>query len=129
MTLGADARTVLIVEDEADCAATLDLALQTVPGITVTAVSSAEDALAILSRDPVSAVITDIQLPEMTGFELITRIREHPKLRALPIMVVSADADPVTPSQALGLGANAFFSKPFSPGALRKRLEELIHAA
>jgi DNA-binding response OmpR family regulator len=43
-------------------------------------------------------------------------------------MVVSADTDPRTPAHALGLGANAYFAKPFSPGAVRRKLEELIHA-
>ena len=39
-----------------------------------------------------------------------------------------ADTDPETPARALGLGANAYFAKPYSPSAMRKKLEELIHA-
>jgi CheY-like chemotaxis protein len=58
----------------------------------------------------------------------VTRIRQNPRFRSLPILVVSADADPSTPGRALGLGANAYFAKPFSPSAIRKKLEELIHA-
>ena len=64
----------------------------------------------------------------MTGLELVARIREDPRFRSLPILVVSADTDPSTPARALGLGANAYFAKPFSPSAMRKKLEELIHA-
>jgi CheY-like chemotaxis protein len=77
----------------------------------------------------VSAVVTDIRLPEMTGFELIEKIRHDPGLRGLPIVVVSAETDPATPRKALETGANAFFPKPFSPAAVRKKLEELIHAS
>jgi DNA-binding response OmpR family regulator len=47
----------------------------------------------------------------------------------MPILVVSADADPSTPARALGLGANAYFAKPFSPSAMRKKLEELMYAS
>ena len=120
--------TILLVDDSEDCIATLDFALQTLPGIVIRKSLSAEGALAALESDTVSAVITDIHLPEMTGLELVARIREDPRFRSLPILVVSADADPSTPARALGLGANAYFAKPFSPSAMRKKLEELINA-
>jgi len=123
--------TILLVDDSEDCLATLDVALQMLPGVVIRPSFSAEAALLALEdreSDTVSAVITDIHLPEMTGLELVTRIRQDPRFRSLPILVVSADADPATPARALGLGANAYFAKPFSPSAVRKKLEELIHA-
>ena len=120
---------ILVVDDAEDCIATLDLALQTLPGIVIRAQTSAEAALAFLEHDTVSAVITDINLPEMNGLELVARIRKDPRFRTLPILVVSADPDPSTPARALGLGANAYFAKPYSPSAMRKKLEELIHAS
>ncbi|HEY4361491.1 MAG TPA: response regulator [Bryobacteraceae bacterium] len=119
--------TVLLVDDAEDCLDTLDVALQTLPGVEVRAAHSAEAAWELMARDHVAAVITDIHLPRMTGLELISRIRREPKWRALPILVVSADADPAAPRTALDSGANAYFSKPFSPGAVRKKLEELMH--
>jgi CheY-like chemotaxis protein len=121
--------SILVVDDAEDCIATLDLALQALPGIVIRAQPSAEAALAYLEHDRVSAVITDIHLPEMTGLELVARIREDPRFRTLPILVVSADTDPETPARALGLGANAYFAKPYSPSAMRRKLEELIHAS
>ncbi|HEY2842342.1 MAG TPA: response regulator [Bryobacteraceae bacterium] len=120
---------ILVVDDAEDCIATMDLALQALPGVVVQPAASAEAALAQLERGRVSAVITDIHLPAMSGLELVARIREDPRFRLLPILVVSADTDPATPARALGLGANAYFAKPFSPSAMRKKLEELIHAS
>ena len=123
--------TILVVDDAADCIATLDLALQTLQDVEIRTALSAEAALIELAgpkSDTFSAVITDVHLPEMNGLELVARIRENPRFRSLPILVVSADADPSTPARALGLGANAYFTKPFSPSAMRKKLEELIHA-
>jgi CheY-like chemotaxis protein len=119
--------TVLLVDDAEDCLATLDVALQVIPGVVVRLAHSAEAAWEVLARDQVSAVITDIHLPRMTGLELISRIRREPKFQRLPILVVSADADPAAPRTALASGANAYFAKPFSPGAVRKKLEELMH--
>ena len=121
-------RTILLVDDAADCLATLDMALQSLPDIEVRSAPTAEAALEVLARGRIAAVITDVHLPAMSGLELISRIRQDPALHSLPVVVVSADTDPVTPRQALASGANAFFSKPFSPGAVRKKLEELMHA-
>lgn len=121
--------TILLVDDDDDCLATLDVALQKVRGAVMYSTRTGEDAQKILARDKVAAVITDIHLPAMTGLELIAWIRKEPGICALPVMVVSADADPAAPHTALASGANAFFSKPFSPAAVRRKLEELIHAS
>jgi two-component system chemotaxis response regulator CheY len=122
-----NSRTILVVDDAEDCAATLDLALQMLPGVVVLTAASAEAALVLLERDGLAAMITDIHLPKMSGLELISHLRAQPRWRALPILVVSADTDPGTPAHAIGLGANAYFAKPFSPGAVRRKLEELMN--
>jgi two-component system, chemotaxis family, chemotaxis protein CheY len=120
---------VLLVDDAEECLTTLDLALQTLPGVEIRSAHTAEAALEALSSDNVAAVITDIHLPAMNGLELIARIRQEPRHRGVPVIVVSADPDPAAPRTALESGANAFFAKPFSPGAVRKKVEELIHAS
>ena len=121
--------TVLIVDDTEASASALELVCATIPGIAVLTVSSALDAVPIL-RDrstPVRAVLTDIRMPRMSGFDLIRFIRGDPRLAAIPIVVVTADTDPDTPALTALLGANAYFSKPFSPRAIRETLERLIH--
>jgi CheY-like chemotaxis protein len=67
-------------------------------------------------------------MPRMDGFELIERVRADPRLAGLPIIAVSGDTDPRTPARARELGADAFFSKPFSPAGLRQALVRLIGA-
>jgi CheY-like chemotaxis protein len=119
---------ILLVDDAEDCLSMLNLALQTMPGIVIRSARSAEDALKVVARGRISALVTDIQLPAMTGLELVSRIRQEPGLHALPIVVVSAATDPATPRAALASGANAFFPKPFSPAAVRRKLEELMYA-
>ncbi len=120
--------TILVVDDAEDCLATLEVALQSVPGAVVRSARTAEEALKVLALDGVDAVITDIHLPVMDGREFIAAIRREGRWSGLPIIVVSADSDPGAPRAALASGADAYFAKPFSPGAVRKKLEELIHA-
>ena len=120
--------TILLVDDAEDCLSMLELALHGMPGVQMRSARNAEDALTLLAGGRVSAVITDLQLPGMTGLELIAQIRGEQSVQRVPIIVVSAAADPSAPQQALASGADAFFAKPFSPAAVRRKLEELIHA-
>jgi len=122
-------RTVLVVEDEEFCAATLEIALDGLPGVAVKCLRTAEDALECLTRESVSALVTDVHLPLMDGLELIARVRREPALARLPVVVISGDADPRTPERALSMGADAYFSKPYSPAEVRSKVEQLIHAA
>ncbi len=123
---------VLIVEDSEQCSVTLETALLGLDGIQVERLSNARDALRFLrSSDApsVSAVITDLHLPAMDGFELIRRIREDNRLARLPIVVCTADPDPATPERAASLGVDAFFPKPFKPSEVRSKVEQLVHAS
>ena len=117
---------VLLVEGEPDFSATLAVAFEGAGAPLFQHTSTAEQALAILRDGPVAALITDINLPAMDGLELVRRVRAEPRMAALPIVVTSADTDPATHERALQLGANAFFPKPYSPLAVRQKIEELI---
>jgi CheY-like chemotaxis protein len=119
---------VLIVDDAEQCAETLEVALFGLPGVDVVAAGSAEAALRMMAERRVCAVITDLHLPRMSGFDLIRRVREQPGYADVPILVISGDSDPGTPERIRALGANAFFPKPYSPSAVRKKLEMLLNA-
>jgi CheY-like chemotaxis protein len=121
-------RTILLVEDESHCISTMEIAFDgdTEPRLAHT--STAEEALRILDSTEIAAVITDIRLPSMDGFDLIARLRNQPRFADLPILVTSGDTDPASPERALRLGANAYFPKPYSPSAIRRKVKELIHA-
>ncbi len=120
-------RKILIVEDVDICAATLEIALLRLPDLIVQSATTAEEALQVMLGGDISALITDIHLPKMDGFELIQRIRSQPRFTRLPIVVISGDSDPSTPGRLLSLGADAYFSKPYSPAEVRQKLEQLIH--
>lgn len=122
--------TIMVVDDEDVSAAALEETCVAIPGVKVLLVSSGLDAARILEDRPgeVHAVLTDIRMPGMDGFELIRFIRGRPPLVATPVIVVTADVDPDSRERARRLGADAYFSKPFSPKAVRLTLEMLLHA-
>lgn len=122
-------RSVLIVEDSENAAATLEIALLAIPGVFVRRANCGVEALRILDReDGIDAIVTDLNMPRMDGYEMIRRIRENGRLAATPIIVVSADTDPATPERIAGLGVSAFFPKPYSPAQVRRTLEQILHA-
>ena len=119
---------ILVVEDSADCAATIEMALAPLPGIEVRVLRTAEEALRSFGEAKLAAVITDIQLPGMGGLELVACLRGDNRTSMVPILVISGASDRGAPARALAAGATAFFSKPFSPVAIRQKLEALIDA-
>ena len=121
------ARIVLIVEDTELCRETLEMALMRVPDLAVRSVTTAEEALEWLDQNEVCALVTDLHLPLMNGFELIETVRGRPWRSSLPILVISGDSDPRVPARVAKLGANAFFAKPYSPAEVRHKLEQLIN--
>ena len=125
--MGEMARTVLIVEDSDASADTLEIALLTLPGVSVAHARSGRNAWQLLQSECVSAIITDLHMPHMDGFELIERVRAAVPVTYVPIIVVSGDSDPETPERVRRLGADAYFAKPYSPAAVRDTLERLLH--
>jgi len=118
---------VLIVEDSENSAATLEIAFLGIPGVSVRLASSAMEALRLLNNgDGFQAIVTDLNMPRMDGFELIDRVRHDRRWSAVPIIVVSADTDPATPERIARLGVSAFFAKPYSPAQVRRKLEQIL---
>ena len=120
-------RNVLIVEDAEVCRDALEAALMKAPNLQVCSVPTAEEALQWLDGNEVAALVTDLRLPRMDGFALIEAVRA--RLGSLPIVVISGDSDPRIPAHVAGLGADAYFAKPYSPAAVLHKVEELISAS
>jgi two-component system chemotaxis response regulator CheY len=126
-------KLVLIVEDSEACAETLQIALELIPGVEVRSIHSPGAAIAILNdRDSdIAAIVTDLNLPQRggvrgDGLDLIRKLRAEPRFARLPILLISGDSDPRLSERALAHGADAFFPKPYSPSAVRKKLEQLL---
>lgn len=120
---------VLIVEDSEACQAALEVALSRLR-LVVKVVSTAEQGLETLRGEEgagVQALVTDLDLAGMDGFELIQSVRADTNFASLPIVVISGDTDASTPQRVLALGANAYFEKPYSPSRVRQTLEKLIY--
>ncbi|PWT99765.1 MAG: response regulator [Terriglobia bacterium] len=84
------------------------------------------EALEILQREPIDAVLTDINMPVMDGEEFLRQIQNDERLRAVPIIVVSTDGTYNRIERLLALGARGYVIKPFRPETLRLELERTL---
>ena len=91
-------RNVLIVEDAEVCRDALERRGTKAPNLSVSSVTTAEEALQWLAANEVSALVTDLRLPRMDGFALIEAVRA--RLGSLPIVVISGDSDPKIPAMS-----------------------------
>jgi two-component system chemotaxis response regulator CheY len=83
------------------------------------------EALKLLEAHPVGLVLTDINMPNMNGIELLRAVRASPQWHDIPVVVISAEGGEGSVQDAIELGANSFILKPFNIAVLR-RLEVFL---
>ena len=92
----------------------------------ITAVTSGEQALRFLKNNVCDLILLDINMPEMDGFEVMERIKSDPEHANIPIIFLTADADPQTESRCLEAGAMDFIAKPFVLNVMLSRISRLL---
>lgn len=92
----------------------------------VFAVNSGSAALYFLEKEPVDLILMDIEMPEMSGKEVASKIKENPKWSKIPIIFLTADSDPKTEAECLSWGADDFITKPFVPLVMNTRVSRIL---
>jgi two-component system, chemotaxis family, chemotaxis protein CheY len=118
--------SVLLVDDEA---AALDLCkrlLERIGFSDIDAVSDGAGALGMLKERKYGIVISDWNMPEMNGLELVRRIRADEGLARIPFLMTSVDGVVERARAARQAGVNAFLIKPFNDAALKAKLNEVL---
>ncbi len=84
------------------------------------------DALEQLSERPVNVIVSDLFMPEIDGFQLISAIRNDPKLKAIPIIILSARTNADTILQVKALGSDLFIQKPCDSKYLVESIKKVL---
>ena len=113
--------SVLVAEDDAVVRATLTKGLEA-QGHRVTAVTDGQQALEWLRTERFDAVLLDILMPEVDGFEVLARMKADEGLRHLPVIVVTSVDDVANAMRCIEMGADDYLTKPFDPVLLKARL-------
>jgi len=117
--------TVLIIEDESDVVDLIRYNLKKAKFRVLTAQDGAEGfSMAVTDRP--DAVVLDIMLPRLNGFEVLKKLKADSRSESIPILILSAKGEAESRIKGLQLGADDFMPKPFSPKELVLRIQALL---
>jgi two-component system, OmpR family, phosphate regulon response regulator PhoB len=120
--------TVLIVDDEPDIREVIRFALEGA-GYRVFEAGHAEEARRLIGTETPDLLLLDWMLPGRSGLELAQQIKQNPKTRALPIIMVSARGEEEDRIRGLDTGMDDYITKPFSPRELVARVNAVLRRA
>ena len=109
---------VLIVEDSTASRDFIASILSQIDGTEVVCASSGFDALKLLPRYRFDLIITDINMPDINGLELINFVKMNPNYRETPLLIVTGEARQHDRERGMQLGASEFLIKPLQPDHL-----------
>jgi two-component system, chemotaxis family, chemotaxis protein CheY len=119
---------VLIVDDSKSARELLSAAIEALQGFTVVESASGFEALKILPRHRFDLIITDINMPDINGLELINFVKKNPNYRETPLFIVSTEASEHSRRRSLELGAAEYLVKPFPPEVLTALVLRYVRA-
>ena len=123
---GRGGKTVLIVEDEEPLRRVLRDLLER-DGFHVLEANNGVQALDQIDRGAPDVVVLDLNLPQLDGFGVLSRLRSRPATAHLPVIILTAQGDEDSEVRVLEGGADDFLTKPFRPRALSARLHTLLN--
>ena len=117
--------TILVIEDEEDVSDLLSYHLRKAKYRVLTAPDGAE-GLRVAEEEKPDAVVLDIMMPRLNGFEVAKLLRGNPKTSSVPLLILSAKGETESRIKGLELGADDYLPKPFSPKELLLRIQGLL---
>lgn len=119
-------KEILVVDDSKVMREMVVACLRGLPDAHFTQAASGLEAIERLSLSSFDLVILDLNMPDITGIEVLEFVRAQDKLRTLPIVVVTTRGDEESRSAALAAGASSFMTKPFTPEAIAAEANRLL---
>lgn len=117
--------TILVIEDEEDVTDLVRYHLKKAKFRVISAKDGAE-GLELAGSERPDAIILDIMLPRLNGFEVAKRLRAEESTRSIPLLILSAKGESESRIKGLELGADDYLPKPFSPRELVLRIQSLL---
>ncbi len=118
-------RKILIADDEPNIVTALEFLLQR-SGYEVVVAPNGEDALKLIGAHRPDLVLLDVMMPLRSGYEVCSRIREHPDWQHIKVVMLTAKGSETEERKGLAAGADLYISKPFSTSELVGRINGLL---
>ena len=123
-------QSILVVEDSATMRSLIASTLEELdPAVKITEAGSGFEALRLLPRGSFDLIVTDINMPDINGLELVSFVKTNPAYRRIPLVIVSTEGSERDRDKGMSLGADAYVVKPFDPEQLRRLAQDLLAGA
>lgn len=121
-------RKALVVDDEIHIVHVVAIKLRN-NGFDVTTAENGAVGLELAGEIAPDIIVTDFQMPVMTGLEMVENLRKQESTKDIPVIMLTARGFAVEEEQKEALNISAFLSKPFSPREVLKTIEEILETA
>ena len=119
-------KTILIVEDSATTRALIRAVIDEIGEYETVEAGSGFEALKMLPQQEYDLIVTDINMPDINGLELINFVRNNPRYNHLPIIIVSTERSEEDKKRGMALGATAYITKPFKSSELQEIIKKSL---
>jgi two-component system alkaline phosphatase synthesis response regulator PhoP len=119
-------KKVLIVDDEIHIVHVVAIKLRN-NGYEVISADNGAEALELALKEKPDIIVTDFQMPVMTGMELVEKLRQHEETRDIPVIVLTARSFAIPKELQKSLRISGCLSKPFSPKELLGNVEDILY--
>jgi len=120
---------ILVVEDSASMRSYVTTIIEGDTDLEIVEAATGFEALKALPHHKFDAIVTDINMPDINGLELVSFLKNHPVYKAIPIMIISTESADADRQRAAALGAEAYVCKPFEASELMEKLRRLLAEA
>lgn len=119
-------KSILIVEDSATTRAMIRALLEDAGDFETVEAGTGFDALKKLPTQGFDLIITDINMPDINGLELINFVKNDPRYEKIPLIIVSTEKSEEDRIRGLSLGASAYVTKPFKAKDLQETVKKVL---
>jgi two-component system, chemotaxis family, chemotaxis protein CheY len=119
-------KNILIVEDSATTRALIRAVIEDMGDFSTVEAGSGFEALKLLPTQEFSLVITDVNMPDINGLELLHFIKSNPQYGNIPLIIVSTERSEEDKKRGMALGAMAYITKPFKAHELQTVIKQAI---
>ena len=119
-------KTILIVEDSSTTRALIRAIIDELGDFETAEAASGFEALKMLPQQEYNLIITDINMPDINGLELINFVRSNARYSHVPILIVSTEKSEEDKKRGMALGATAYVTKPFKSAELQEAILKII---
>lgn len=118
-------KVIIVIDDEQGIREQVAEILE-LEGYEAFATANGREGLEMIDKTPPDLVITDLMMPELSGFDVIRQLRQQSSTAHIPVLVISGSSVEVDVRELFALGADKYLSKPFDTTQLIKSIEELL---